>query len=261
MNELTLDGKLYVSSKRAAEMTGYAKDYVGQLCREGRVEARLVGRNWYILKSAIEKHRFAGEDAAILSDSGLETSSQSWEKPRYKPEAATDLPSINRLTAPGEALEANEQVVVEEPTTIEAMQDAWHGWFARSAVQEESMEVAKDEEILEEAPNDLLSDEISIPLKHITPVVEEPQMLNLRRIREYTPEEADEDVEEGVIITERAAGKSLRSHYGIFQAVFLAIALIAISVGYIGAGLFENNGDSYKPVNLIAGVAVYNQDK
>ncbi len=42
MNELTLDGKTYVSSRRAAEITGYAKDYVGQLCREGHVEARLV---------------------------------------------------------------------------------------------------------------------------------------------------------------------------------------------------------------------------
>jgi hypothetical protein len=51
MDELTLDDKAYLSSKRAAQVTGYAKDYVGQLCREGRVEARLVGRNWYVLES------------------------------------------------------------------------------------------------------------------------------------------------------------------------------------------------------------------
>lgn len=38
MDELIIGEKTYLSSKRAAKITGYAKDYVGQLCREGRVE-------------------------------------------------------------------------------------------------------------------------------------------------------------------------------------------------------------------------------
>ncbi len=61
MDELTLDGKKYLSSKGAAKITGYAKDYVGQLCREGRVTARLVGRSWYVLEDSIRAHRFGGE--------------------------------------------------------------------------------------------------------------------------------------------------------------------------------------------------------
>ena len=68
MDELEFDGKTYVSSKRAAQITGYAKDYVGQLCREGRVQARLVGRNWYVLESSIHEHRFgptAAETPAV----------------------------------------------------------------------------------------------------------------------------------------------------------------------------------------------------
>lgn len=63
MDELTIDGKIYLSSKRAAVVTGYAKDYVGQLCREGRVEAKLVGRSWYVYEPSIMKHRFDGEEA------------------------------------------------------------------------------------------------------------------------------------------------------------------------------------------------------
>lgn len=58
MDEITLDGKTYISSKKAAAITGYAKDYVGQLCREGRVEARLVGRSWYVYEPSLEAHRF-----------------------------------------------------------------------------------------------------------------------------------------------------------------------------------------------------------
>jgi hypothetical protein len=61
MNELTIQGKTYISSKRAAEITGYAKDYVGQLSREGYIEATMVGRSWYVLESSIKAHRF-GKD-------------------------------------------------------------------------------------------------------------------------------------------------------------------------------------------------------
>jgi hypothetical protein len=61
MEELTLSNKKYISSKRAAEITGYAKDYVGQLCREGYVEAARVGRSWYVSEDSIREHRFGKE--------------------------------------------------------------------------------------------------------------------------------------------------------------------------------------------------------
>lgn len=61
MDELLIGDEKYISTKRAAKITGYAKDYVGQLCREGRVSARQVGRAWYVLETAIKEHRF-GED-------------------------------------------------------------------------------------------------------------------------------------------------------------------------------------------------------
>src|SRR4051812_35165499 len=97
MNELTLDGKVYVSSKQAAEMTGYAKDYVGQLCREGRVEARLVGRNWYVLKSAIEEHRF-GEKSEKEPIAEVKLTDP-WSPPRYQPEEVPSIPVFKREVA------------------------------------------------------------------------------------------------------------------------------------------------------------------
>jgi len=57
MDELILDNKKYVSSKRAARITGYAPDYVGQLCRSGKIDARLVGRTWYVNEDALINHR------------------------------------------------------------------------------------------------------------------------------------------------------------------------------------------------------------
>jgi len=55
--ELTLDGVKYISVKRAAEITKYSKDYVGQLCREGKILGSRIGRNWYIAEKSILRHR------------------------------------------------------------------------------------------------------------------------------------------------------------------------------------------------------------
>ena len=53
MDELEIQGKIYISSKRAHDLTGYAKDYVGQLARGGKLPATRVGRAWYVEQSAL----------------------------------------------------------------------------------------------------------------------------------------------------------------------------------------------------------------
>ncbi len=55
--ELEFEGKRYVSSIRAAELVHYTKDYVGQLARAGKLDARLVGRSWYVAVDAIKEHK------------------------------------------------------------------------------------------------------------------------------------------------------------------------------------------------------------
>ena len=52
-----LKGKKYISAKRAADITGYASDYIGQLCRAKKIPANLVGRSWYVLESEILDHK------------------------------------------------------------------------------------------------------------------------------------------------------------------------------------------------------------
>jgi hypothetical protein len=56
MDELDFKGKKYISSRRAAELTDYAKDYVGQLAREGKVLATRVGRSWFVEEEDILRH-------------------------------------------------------------------------------------------------------------------------------------------------------------------------------------------------------------
>ena len=53
MDELEIKGKKYISSKRASELTGYAKDYVGQLARAGKIAGTRMGRAWYVEEEAL----------------------------------------------------------------------------------------------------------------------------------------------------------------------------------------------------------------
>ena len=70
MDELIIDGKKYLSSKRAAHISGYAKDYVGQLCRGKKLDARLVGRSWYVEESSLLAHTktVLASVAAVIPD-------------------------------------------------------------------------------------------------------------------------------------------------------------------------------------------------
>ncbi|MEX1120407.1 MAG: helix-turn-helix domain-containing protein, partial [Candidatus Paceibacterota bacterium] len=53
--KITLEGIDYISSKRAAKIMGYTQDYIGQLCRAGKIESRQIGRSWYIPESVVKK--------------------------------------------------------------------------------------------------------------------------------------------------------------------------------------------------------------
>lgn len=57
MEVLILDGKSYVKASKAAKELGYATDYVGQLCRGGKVDAHLIGRTWYVNKEELSTHK------------------------------------------------------------------------------------------------------------------------------------------------------------------------------------------------------------
>lgn len=56
-HEINLGGAIYISSKHAAEITGYTQDYIGQLARLGAIEAQRVSGLWYVLEDSLRKHK------------------------------------------------------------------------------------------------------------------------------------------------------------------------------------------------------------
>lgn len=56
-DEIVIDGEQYISSKRAAEISAYTQDYIGQLARGSQIQARRVGGLWYIARASLDAHK------------------------------------------------------------------------------------------------------------------------------------------------------------------------------------------------------------
>jgi len=69
MDELIIDKKKYISSKRASRISGYTKDYIGQLCRAGSIPSKMVGRSWYVEEDSIKEHRKTYQGEPIVDSS------------------------------------------------------------------------------------------------------------------------------------------------------------------------------------------------
>lgn len=60
------NGKKFISTQQAARLTGYTSDYVGQLCRAGKVDSKMVGRSWYVSEESILLYQKVNDASNIL---------------------------------------------------------------------------------------------------------------------------------------------------------------------------------------------------
>ena len=266
MDEILIEDKKYISSKRAAKITGYAKDYIGQLCREGRVPARLVGRSWYVLETAIQDHRFGNQE--IAQEKSIETPtldqqvpestkipSTTWESPRYEASSTDILPTVNRLQE--EKIEA----FTDDKEEIK-ISDSWKEWFDRIAEAEEIVPVVKKPETNEE-------ETVTIEDKEIEEHVEEekPVEIPIHAVYRQPPQELLPHISSKL---EQSQEQSLptystekrRNRVPIIKAIqicSLAIAIITTTLAILGSGYLDKYIISISPVNIIAGAVLYNK--
>ena len=60
-DELTIEGKSYVSSKRASDLSAYTQDYIGQLARAGYIDVQRIGGLWYVSMTSLLEYKEKGE--------------------------------------------------------------------------------------------------------------------------------------------------------------------------------------------------------
>jgi len=266
MDEILIEEKKYISSKQAAKVTGYAKDYVGQLCREGRVPARLVGRSWYVLESAVHDHRFGAKEGPSEEVKSAPESRSTWESPRYEASEAEILPSVNRLYDKRESLEPADN----DSEVAQRMQETWQAWFDRfeqpvAPVEEEPVSVAPEQENtteeMEVVPAESVGEEEeNIPLRAIhhmpyQPTPREFMPLSMD-IEAGIPEEQEESFEEEEPEVIQKGGRNILRVVQVGGAV---VAVIMVSLAALGSGYLDEFIISNNQVGLIAGVGLYNR--
>lgn len=262
MDEIVIEEKKYISSKQAAKVTGYAKDYIGQLCREGRVPARLVGRSWYVLESAIQDHRFGNPevDEPVKAQEAPQraSSAPTWEPPRYEALSNEILPSVNRLQ--------------ESDESTGGIQDSWKEWFDRfntndgatptsevdaptESVGENTVEEEVEEVEVAEVPETIevgeVGEEVDIPIHVYQPPPEE--LLP----RYGTVQQSSQEQEE--IPVRKPHHKHSRKMLATLQIVGVLLAIVSASLAVIGSGYLDEYILLSRPAQIIAGVALYNK--
>lgn len=263
MDTLVLEGKEFISTKRAAEITGYAKDYIGQLCREGRVASRLIGRNWYILESSIREHRYGSEvteEAAESSDSNTATENdfnEIEEKVSFENEPAAE--NIVEETVSASVAEEPQ----EDSEAIEEIRRAWQSWFSNRYVEETpaTLELSKEREVMatkeavesayieKQTETHESREEQAAPIRisrlseraTVHQSLPSPETLvSMRRGHRAVPlQEAHRGVQEHLEVSRSDRSSQPRKRV-ILGAFFIAIALISFTIAVIGAGALDS---------------------
>lgn len=127
MNSLNVDGVLYVKASSLARDFGYTSDYIGQLCRNNKVEAQLVGRSWYVSEDSLRQHkesRYRSTKAktqaafkARVEKQELAGKERVAPKIGYAAEEAELMPAIKKLSVQdtAESGETMVEIITPEP--------------------------------------------------------------------------------------------------------------------------------------------------
>lgn len=257
MEQLLIGEKNYISSKRAAQLTGYAKDYVGQLCREGRVPARLVGRSWYVLESAIRDHRFSATDPRSEKPArSAPLSPPTWESPRYEASSDELLPPLNRVQA---ADISTEPADVPPEVSQQHLQDSWRAWFERVG-NSGGPDVSEPEEEAPPAPEpvpaeearEVETEEVNIPIRTVYELPPD-DLLPRRHVTEVQDDEEFMGEQQ-----ERRPARG-RGMVRTIQMAGVLVAAVTAIFAALGTGYLDKYIISNSPVGIIAGVASYNR--
>lgn len=237
-------------------MTGYAKDYIGQLCREGRVPARLVGRSWYVLETAIQDHRFGPIDVkSEEKDRIVEPEpviSHTWESPRYEASDDEFLPSINRLQT-AEISSTSKNGENGENEESERLQNTWKEWFDHIANTETPTPVIEETKMEMEEDN---VKEVNVPIHAV--YKQPPEELLPHGIRhEFKVSNIDIDREQTAI---RHNDKKERNKIFIaIQVCSVLFASMAIFLAIISSGYLDEYIISNSQARIIAGIVLYDK--
>lgn len=196
--EINLGGTIYVSSKRAAEMTGYTQDYIGQLARAGNITAQRVSGLWYVVEESLRNYKAKADEFKPTPPSPhtrverqMESAISFDGKDYVSAQRAADITGyhpdyVGQLARTGKILsrQVGNRWFVDRESVVEHKK---HNDALLAAVQAESVGLMRHEEVVQapsgeslhftyteaEKPSELISEIIAVNTS--APIVEEPE--------------------------------------------------------------------------------------
>src|SRR5690349_19273014 len=104
---MLLDENL-ISTREASRLSGYHSDYLGRLCREGKVAASRVGRAWIVDRISLEA--FMREQETAKKDNAVLLARTREQEYREAQAAATQKAPMSAVTSAPKAATAPVQV-------------------------------------------------------------------------------------------------------------------------------------------------------
>ncbi len=285
MDELTLNGEKYISSKRAAKITGYTKDYVGQLCREGKIIAQLVGRNWYVSEVSIHKHRFELESQSplqtqtvskhiqhqdnvyhhIMNDSIHYTRDDADIIPLQKKEPHNNTEHSQKKEIPQEVkqeIKHRAPLKKEKSDTLSMMQSAWQEWFATT-----TQALKKDEKEDDETEEDQTENESVNNQDHAEQIIAVHKMSSAHQCAQdkngtpvaiFNTHPINEVVKDEEVYASRQRNRTNNIKSGFARVVNIIVMIIALIFFLIAVlNVFSNPTAIIKQLQYVSGVSVY----
>jgi len=241
MDELEIDGKKYLSSKRAAREHKYHIDYIGQLIRAGKVHGKKVGRSWYVEESSLKSY--------LLAEAGGQATPalKAQPAPMAEPEAPRVMEPVVVASIEEEAAVAEVPQPVQPENNFAS--SLHHQPMARPV---EERVVHFSSPIVEKKASTLTYIEESEPM---LPVLEGRTRSNadfvaipMRKISEPEQEEIEsaeyEEADEEADAMLRPATHAMRSRKSFAMPrmqVLAAIGLLVLAVAAIGSSLLATS--------------------
>jgi hypothetical protein len=173
MDEMSVNGIVYVSTKKAADLTGYTTDYVAQLARGGKIDARLVGRNWFINQEAILKQKFGSYAGSVGESIGIPNPKISINpEPNFdshdvlEPEKSQKNEIQSSTPQDIGGLGQRDMETLSGRDLLAEMQEAWEAWYERRDGSEKISPIDLQDAVPEVSMGDIHQggEEESIPL-------------------------------------------------------------------------------------------------
>lgn len=262
-DQIEVEGKVYISSRRASESTGYAQDYIGQLARKGLIDSRRIGGLWYVSLESLVNYKTKAEsyvptppisrvdqnaDSVVTLDGrNYLSASRAAEKTGYHPDYVGQLAREGKVLSRqiGTRWYVDRDEILEHKREKDAL---------LAAVQAEAVGLAKpvSEEKVAKVPAD------SDMYRYTS---EEKDLFSLFESEEELPQEQEEEhaipirvieavdreqrVEPRIVEkrTKRSSGRKFRPSIPTLVGVFAAILVVTIGyVSYQKSSIYARSG-------------------